>query len=69
MFSSRDEEEKVMAGLRYIGMNQDLQNSKIEMCKFYTTTGYPTFKPRCEKGLWASLRCHSENKKCPKYEV
>jgi len=40
----------------------------IEMCKHYTTTGYPYFKPRCKKGRFASLRCHSKNISCPYYE-
>lgn len=40
----------------------------IEMCYFYTTTGYPQFKPRCKVGLRASLKCHSKNN-CPAYMV
>jgi len=39
----------------------------IEMCSHYTTTGYPNFKPRCEVGLRASLKCHSVRKDCPYY--
>jgi len=39
-----------------------------EMCKFYTTTGYPQFKAKCLKGLWASLKCHSNNEKCSEYK-
>lgn len=40
----------------------------MDMCSNYTTTGYPTFKPRCRAGLMASLKCHSKND-CPKYNV
>ena len=38
----------------------------LVMCNYYTTTGYPHFKPRCKKGRFASLKCHSENI-CPLY--
>ena len=41
---------------------------KVEMCYFYTTTGFPTFKAKCLIGLRASLRCHRENT-CPGYCV
>ena len=41
----------------------------IELCYHYTTTGYPTFKPRCKLGHWASLKCHSRYCKCPKYSA
>jgi len=41
---------------------------KIEMCQYYTTTGYPTFKPVCQKRYKASLRCHSTRKDCPDYK-
>lgn len=41
----------------------------IELCSHYTTTGYPTFKPRCKVGLKAGLKCHSRKCKCPKYKV
>ena len=41
---------------------------KIELCKAYTTTGYPGFKPLCKLGYKASLKCHSEQKDCKGYE-
>ena len=41
--------------------------SIIELCKYYTTTGYPYFHPVCLKGLRASLRCHSFRWSCPNY--
>ena len=41
----------------------------IELCYHYTTTGYPTFKPRCKLRLWASLKCHSRYCKCPRYSA
>jgi len=41
----------------------------IELCDFYTTTGYPNFKPKCLKGRRASLKCHKRECKCPEYKV
>jgi hypothetical protein len=42
----------------------------VELCKHYTTTGYPTFYPKCEFGFRAGLRCHSAvtGRACRKYE-
>ena len=40
----------------------------IEMCKHYTTTEHPNFKPKCKKGNWARLKCHSVRKDCKDYE-
>lgn len=39
----------------------------IEMCRYYTTSGYPSFKPLCKKGHRASLKCHSINYACLDY--
>lgn len=39
----------------------------MEMCPHYTTTGHPRFRPVCEKGFRASLRCHSKRLDCPEY--
>lgn len=39
------------------------------MCKQYTTTEFPDFKPKCKLGHKASLRCHSENKFCMDYST
>ena len=41
---------------------------KLAMCKYYTTTGYPAFKPKCQKDLFASLKCHEKNEECSQYE-
>jgi len=46
------------------------EESMIEMCIYYTTSGHPNFKPRCKLGLQASLRCHSAKAarmSCPHY--
>jgi len=40
----------------------------IEMCKSYTTTGYPLFKPKCKQSYRAGLKCHVVYKSCPGYE-
>jgi len=40
----------------------------ITMCKYYSTSGYPSFKPRCSLGHFAKLACHSENRDCKHYE-
>jgi hypothetical protein len=40
----------------------------IPMCKWYTTTKYPTFKPKCQKGLFAKLKCHDQYNTCDSYE-
>lgn len=39
----------------------------IELCICYTTSGFPDFKPRCNRGHRASLKCHSINPDCPDY--
>ena len=42
----------------------------ITLCYYYTTTGYPTFKPKCtyDSSKRASLRCHHHmTNKCPGY--
>lgn len=36
----------------------------VEMCKFY----YWNNRAMCKLFLRASVKCHIENKKCPKYE-
>ena len=41
----------------------------IPMCKWYDTTGFPTFKPRCQKGLWAGLKCHDKYNTCSTYKA
>ncbi len=41
----------------------------IPMCKWYTTTGYPTFKPKCQKGLFAKLKCHDKYNACNSYKA
>ena len=41
---------------------------RIELCKHYTTTGYPTFKPLCKLNYKASLQCHSIRKDCKDYK-
>ncbi len=40
----------------------------LEMCRHYSTTGHPNFKPLCKLGRWANLKCHSERKDCPLYQ-
>lgn len=40
----------------------------VPICIHYTTTGYPTFKPRCKLGKWAGLKCHDVNKDCVGYK-
>jgi len=32
--------------------------SGVDMCKGYGTTGWPSFKPTCAKGLRAGIWCH-----------
>ena len=44
------------------------KSPKIALCKNYTTTGHPDFKPLCRWGFRASLKCHSERKDCKRYE-
>lgn len=39
----------------------------IEQCRFYTTTGHPSFAPSCVVGFRASLQCHGKRKDCPGY--
>jgi len=41
---------------------------RIDMCKFYTTSMYPSFKPKCLKHRKASLKCHSKRLDCPEYK-
>lgn len=38
-----------------------------EMCRFYTTTGYSKFKPKCLRGFVASIKCHSRRTDCKGY--
>lgn len=30
----------------------------LSICTYYSTTGYPVFKPVCKLGLKAGLHCH-----------
>ncbi len=41
------------------------------ICSYYTTNGYPNFRPVCTLGYKAGLWCHSstDNHFCGKYEV
>jgi len=41
---------------------------KINICRFFTTEGYPHFKPICLKGLYASIKCHDNSDNCPQYK-
>ena len=36
------------------------------MCKYYYVSE-ETMKPRCRKGKWASLKCHSVRDDCKEY--
>lgn len=42
----------------------------IELCKHYTTSGYPVFRPECVLGHRAGLWCHCATRAhlCGKYE-
>jgi len=31
---------------------------KLDICRFYTTTGYPEFRPVCIRKHQASKKCH-----------
>ena len=42
---------------------------KIDVCKFWTTGGYPKFTPRCLKGLYASINCHDNKWNCKQYKA
>ena len=37
------------------------------MCTCYDTTGFPSFKPLCNRGHQAGLKCHSTRKDCVDY--
>lgn len=42
----------------------------IELCYYYETTGYPTFRPKCRysSDKRAGLHCHHHSTaKCPEY--
>jgi len=39
----------------------------IEQCEYYSTTGYPMFKPLCKLGHRASLKCHAKKIDCKDY--
>lgn len=39
----------------------------IEMCDWYTTTGWPCFRPKCSLGWVACLGCHDKFNTCPFY--
>lgn len=41
------------------GTEQDTEGVVV-MCKNYTTSGWPRFKPVCLKGLRAALKCHDK---------
>lgn len=40
---------------------------RIELCKHFTTNGYPNFRPVCKVGYKASLKCHRIRKDCKDY--
>ena len=46
-----------------------LRKNHIDLCIYYTTTGYPNFKPKCEVKLKAGLKCHKWNCNCPEYRA
>ncbi len=48
---------------------QEHTPSKVEMCKNYTTSGFPRFKPKCKFSwaLAAGLHCHSSSTHCEYY--
>ena len=40
----------------------------LKLCYWYATDGYPNFRPICNKGRMASLKCHSIRHDCPDYQ-
>ena len=49
-----------------LGYWEGEQQVSVEMCRYYGTTGHPSFRPTCEQGHRARLKCHSINA-CPDY--
>ena len=45
-----------------------VKTEMLDMCQFYTTTGFPTFKPLCKLGKQAGLKCHSKRTDCKQYK-
>ena len=42
-------------------------DNPIELCYWYGTDGFPAFRPVCDKGRRASLKCHQVRHDCPDY--
>lgn len=41
---------------------------ELPICTFYTTSGYPSFRPKCSKGHKASKKCHEKRDDCEDYK-
>jgi len=41
---------------------------ELSICRFYTTSGYPNFNPKCIKGHKASKECHEKREDCGDYK-